>query len=55
MKIARHPEERMNKNALIRVVDDDEALLKAIKFSLELDGFSGKVRLHNFGLPNAGA
>lgn len=30
----------MNKNALIRVVDDDEALLKAIKFSLELDGFS---------------
>ena len=40
MKKTKIPEERMNKSALIRVVDDDETLLKAIKFSLELDGFS---------------
>lgn len=30
----------MDKNSLIRVVDDDEALLNAIKFSLELDGLN---------------
>ena len=37
----------MSEESLIRIVDDDEELLKAIKFSLELDGWN--VAIYNSG------